>query len=104
MLKRSTGRDIVIAAVFIFLLQILSQEFKFRSTFPEINLPEPHRASNEEITLVLNHLHGLLFNLPKELPMGSKYEVFKSLSLDANHQEIMKALVFPVRSDHVVDP
>ena len=47
-----------------------------------MNLPEPHQASKEEIMHTLNHLSGLLINLPKGLPTGSKYNTFKSFSLD----------------------
>ena len=47
-----------------------------------MNLPEPHQASKEEIMHTLNHLHGLLINLPKGLPTGFKYDMFKSFSLD----------------------
>lgn len=55
-------------------------------------LPEPQKAFREEISLVLNHLHGLLANLPEELPSSedspglvsqvSQYEKFKSFSLN----------------------
>ena len=49
-----------------------------------MNLPEPHQASKEQIAHTLNHLCGLLINLPKGLPIGSKYDAFKSFRLDPN--------------------
>ena len=45
-----------------------------------MNLPEPHRASKEEITHTLNHLCRLLINLPKGLPTGSKYQIIQPRS------------------------
>ena len=47
-----------------------------------MNLPKPYQASKEQITHTLNYLHGLLINLHKGLPIGSKYNAFKSFRLD----------------------